>query len=569
MKYFPISTALRKTIRGYSLSKFRQDALAAFVVSLVALPLSMALAIAVGLPPQHGLYTAIVAGIIVPLLGGSIWQVSGPTAAFVVVLAPIVSEHGLRGMIWSGIIAGFMLILMGGARLGRLINYIPYPVTTGFTSGIAVVLITISLNDFFGLDIAILKGEFIDKLGLIINNFGNFHPFTFGIGLTTLLLLWLSNRFISCLPGAIIAVFAGTILAMIGQHLGFEIETIGSKFDYISATGILKDGIPPYPPSLHLPTTIAGQLFTIPSIVELRSFLFPALAIAILAAIESLLSATVADSMAGTKHDPNAELTGIGIGNIFAAFATGIPAAGAISRTITCLNNGAKTPLASSIHAILIMLYVMLLAPYINYIPMAILSALLINTAVRMSHYKQFIRTFQVAHRSDIIVLLTCFFLTVFVDMVAGVGVGIICAAFLLIHRVQGMMKTEVSGNIDIKSSPKKLPQGVMYYSISGPLFFGSIEKAFDRYHFTHDYVNSLLLDLRNVPFIDMTGLVALRTMLEAIAHEERRVYIIINNDAMLARIQKKLSKYNVHHYVQFYDTYKQALTASKAKHIN
>lgn len=551
----PLATALRQSLKEYNFSVLRHDLLAAFVVSLVALPLSMALAIAVGLPPQHGIYTAIVAGIIVPLLGGSIWQVSGPTAAFVVILAPIVSEHGLRGIVWAGLLAGVILLGMGFARMGRLINYVPYPVTTGFTAGIAVVLATLSLNDFLGLGIETLEGEFIEKLSIIASHLSSLDPYTLAVGAVTLLLLFTANRMIRFLPSAIIAMLAGTGLALLFNAMGHDVITIGSKFSYLSENGETIAGIPPYPPTLGLPTFAAGKLLTIPSLEEFRLLLFPAFAIAILAAIESLLSATVADSMAGTKHNPNAELNAIGAGNILSALAAGIPATGAIARTATAINNGARTPLASSIHAVFIMLYVLLLAPYIGYIPMAALAALLIHTAYRMSHYRQFLRTLQIAPRSDIIVLLVCFTLTVFIDMVVGVGVGMICAAFLLINRITELTQIEVEGNGEGRTSNLKLPQGTMLYRIRGPLFFGTIEKAFDRYNFTHDFTNRLILDIRDVPFIDMTGLVALKSMLTSIAHEGRPVHIICNAPDVTNKIQKKIADHQVREHVAFHDS--------------
>lgn len=560
-KTFPLATALRKSMRSYSISAFRQDLLAAFVVSLVALPLSMALAIAVGLPPQHGIYTAVVAGIIVPLLGGSVWQVSGPTAAFVVILAPIVSQYGLRGIIWAGILAGIILIGMGFTRIGRLINYVPYPVTTGFTAGIAVVLATLSLNDFLGLGIAKLEGEFIEKVGLIASHFPAFQPATFAVGALTLLLLFTANRVVRFLPSAIIAIVAGTLLALLFSHFGYDVTTIGSKFSYTAANGETLPGIPPYPPMLSLPTFSEGSLFTIPSLDEFRVLLFPALAIAILAALESLLSATVADSMAGTRHDPDAELNAIGIGNMLSALASGIPATGAIARTATAINNGAKSPLASSIHAVLILVYVLLLAPYISYVPMAALAALLIHTAYRMSHYRQFIRVLQIAPRSDVIVLLACFTLTVFIDMVAGVGVGMVCAAFLLINRITELTQIEVEGNGAETDAARVLPKGALLYRIRGPLFFGTIEKAFDRYRFTHDYINRFILDIRDVPFIDMTGLVAMKSMLASLAHEQRQVFILCDTPEVQEKIEKKISGHHVRPHVHFYPN----LEAAKA----
>ncbi len=552
---FPLSTALRQTLDSYNLAKFRHDLLAAFVISLVALPLSMALSIAVGLPPQHGLYTAIVAGVVVPLLGGSIWQVSGPTAAFIVILAPIVSEHGLRGIIWAGMLAGIILIFMGFARIGRLINYVPYPVTTGFTAGIAVVLATISLNDFLGLNIANLDGEFIHKIELLYNHLPVLNPFTLIVGAVTLVLMFTAKHVVSFLPSAIIAIFVGTLLSILFNGMGHDVATIGSKFSYIASDGVSVSGIPPYPPYLSLPTFVDGSLFTVPSMAEFRTLLFPALAIAILAALESLLSATVADSMTGTKHNPNAELNAIGFGNILSALAAGIPATGAIARTATAINNGATSPFASSIHAVLIMIYVIILAPYISYVPMAALSALLIHTAYRMSHYKQFIRTLQIAPRGDVIVLLVCFTLTVFIDMVAGVGVGMVCAAFMLINRITELTNIEVEGSIDgFNTSSHNLPKNTMLYRITGPLFFGTIEKAFDRYNFTHDHIDHLILDISGVPFVDMTGLVAIKSMLSSIANKDRQVYIICNISDVSDKIKRKTKDLSNRDCVHFYE---------------
>lgn len=431
------SIALREQIKQYSLATFKKDLLAAFVVSLIALPLSMALAIAVGLPPQQGIYTAIIAGFIIPLLGGSNWQVSGPTAAFVVILAPIVADFGLRGIIWANIFAGFILIAMGLARLGRFIRYIPEPVIIGFTAGIAVVLGALSLNDFLGLGIK-LEGHTLEKVGLILKHLSLLNSCAFLIGCITLLLLLTAHRLIRGVPSAIIAVGVATLLATIFSYCGYDIPTVGSVFSYYDHEGHQLPGIPPYLPSLHVPFFSQNNLFSIPSFQELKTLLFPALTIAILAALESLLSAMVADNMTGTKHTPNTELNALGIGNILSALAAGIPATGAIARTASNINNGAKTPLAAAMHALFIMLYVLFFSAYINYIPMTALAAILIYTAYRMSHHKQFFNMIKKAPQADVIVLLVCFLLTVFIDMVVGIGVGMICAMLLNYPRRTG-----------------------------------------------------------------------------------------------------------------------------------
>lgn len=542
----PLATALRQSLKTYSLNTFKQDFFAALVVSLMALPLSMALSIAVGLPPQYGLYTAIVAGIVTPIFGGSMNQVSGPTAAFVVILAPIVAELGLRGIVWAGFLAGVFLLMMGWGRLGRLINYIPYPVTTGFTAGIAVVLIVLSLNDFLGLNAGQLSGTFIEKVTVLVQHLPQISWAQTSIGVVSLTLLFVSGRYIRFVPAAVISMLVAVGMTLFFQHQGIEIATIGNRFE---------GGLPGLAPSLHWPTFVPDQIMTWPSWEEWEKLLAPAFTIAMLAALESLLSATVADSLAGTKHQPNAELNGIGLGNIFSAFALGIPATGAIARTATNIQNGAKTPLAAVMHAVFILIYVLLLAPYINYLPMAGLSALLIHAGYRMSHVKQFVRTIAVAPRSDTVVLLVCFLLTVFVDMVMGVSVGIICAAFLLMRRFMDLTHAEVETAEEFTEQKKPLPPGALLYRISGPLFFGTIEKAFDRYEFIHDFTTDFILDISKVPFVDMTGLVALLSMFKSIANEHRQIHVICGVQKVCDQIKQKIKREQIAAYVHFYSS--------------
>lgn len=551
MASFPLSTALKSSLRGYRADTFRADALAALVVALVALPLSMALSIAVGLPPQHGLYTAIAAGIVTPLLGGARLQVSGPTAAFVVILAPIVNEFGLRGIIWSGLMAGIILLFLGFSKLGRLINYVPYPVTTGFTSGIAVVLGVLSLNDFLGLGLSLPVEGFIPKLTMIMTHLGQFHSHEFAVGLTALFFLFYAPRLLPSVPSAIVAMLLATLLALILAEYGYPVETIARRFSYLTPDGHSAAGIPPYPPTLHLPGISGDPLFALPTLAEFRLWLFPALTIAVLAALESLLSATVADSMSGTRHDPNAELNGIGIGNILSALCAGIPATGAIARTATMINAGGKTPLASSMHAALILLFMLLLAPFIGYIPMSALAGLLIFTSYRMSHWHQFLRTLTIAPGSDRFVLLTCFLLTVFVDMVAGVGVGMIAAAFLLLKRVIDITHVELEAP-EVETDGVRTPEGTLYYRIRGPLFFGTAEKAFDQSLFAPEHIHTLILDLSAVPFIDMTGMVALKSLLGTVATPHRRVRITGAKQEVRESIRKKMTGHPAWEFVAF-----------------
>lgn len=536
---FLLATAFSDRLSGYNLSTFRHDLIAGFVVSLLALPLAMALSIAVGLPPQHGIYTAIAAGIITPLLGGSIMQVSGPTAAFVVIVAPIVAEHGLHGLIWCELIAGILLIAMGMARLGRYVHFIPYPVTTGFTAGIAVVIATLSLNDFLGLGIKSLSGTYLEKASAIVEHLPSLNPYECAVGMVTLLAIIGFGRISRKLPAAIVGMAAGTLLAWLFQENGHTIATIGSRFTYTLLGGGVGHGIPPYPPEIKLPHGMDSFLL---SFAELRTLLVPAMVVAALAALESLLSATVADGMANTRHNPNAELNGIGIGNIASALVGGIPATGAIARTAVNIHSGARTPIASSIHGILILVYVLLLAPYISHIPMAALAALLLHTAYRMSHFHQFVRTIAIAPRSDTIVLLVCFTLTVFIDMVAGVTAGFILASLLFMKHISDLTQIDLA---DASMPPVDrrqyaLPADTMIYRINGPLFFGTVEKAYDRYNFIHDHINKLIIDLERVPMVDMTGLVAMKSMLLSIAREGREV-ILCGRREITDKILQKL----------------------------
>lgn len=538
----PIAIAFRNSLkRGYRFDTFKSDLKAGLVVSLVALPLAMALAIAVGLPPQHGIYTAIVAGIVVPLLGGSGVQVSGPTAAFVVIVAPIVSEHGLRGLMIATVLAGLIMLAMGVAKLGRYINYIPYPVTTGFTSGIAVVIGTLALNDFLGLGIAELQGAYIDKVSAIIAHIPTLYWPEALVGAVSLLVIATSGRLIPAIPSPVVGIGIGTALAYyLQQHYGFDIKTIGTQFSYMVGD-VQVAGIPPFPPVLHLPE--ASGLFAWPTWEELSPLWVPALVIAALGALESLLSATVADGIAGTKHHPNAELVGIGVGNVLSAMAAGIPATGAIARTAANIHSGARTPLAAVFHALFILAYVVALAPYLSYVPMAALAALLLHVAYRMSHWRQFLRTLQIAPRADIIVLVACFGFTVFIDMVAGVTVGVVLACFLLVQRVAHLTHADITHGPNQrhhKLRALELPEDVLVYHINGALFFATVEKALDRAMFIQGHINTLILDMESVPLIDMSGLVAMKTLILDMQKKDVRI-ILCGQPAVTDRILAKL----------------------------
>ncbi len=506
--------ALRAALReGYTLATFRADLMAGLVVGMVALPLSMALAIAVGVPPQHGIYTAIVAGGLVAVLGGSRTQVTGPTAAFVVILAPIVVRFGVAGLLLSGLLAGLVLVAMGLFRMGKLIEFIPHPVTTGFTAGIALVIAVLQLKDLLGLRLAHNPAHFAEQVKAMIEAGGTVSPWELGVGLFTLLLLLVIPRLTRRVPAPLLALSAAAVLAAaLSRFGGVEISTIASRF-HAEIGGRLIDGIPQLPPLPLLPWLApgpGGQPLQL-SLATLRALLPSAFAIAVLGAIESLLSAVVADGMARTRHDPDAELLAIGIGNLVTPFFGGIPATGAIARTATNIRSGGRTPISAVIHALTILAAVLLLAPALGFLPMTSLAALLILVAWNMSEAKHFVHTVKVAPRSDVAVLLTCFGLTVFTDMVIGVGVGMGLAALLFMRRMAVVTEAGLMGETETPL-PGPLPAGVAVYRVSGPLFFGAAQKAMGALSAIAERDRVVIFWLEQVPAMDSTGMVALES---------------------------------------------------------
>jgi len=514
------AVALREALReGYEASTLRADLLAGSVVGIVALPLSMALAIATGVAPQHGLYTAIVAGALIALLGGSRVQVSGPTAAFVVVLVPVVHRFGLGGLLLATLMAGGLLVTMGLARMGRLIEFVPYPVTTGFTAGIAVVIATLQVKDLLGLTVEAMPEHFPERVEALVRALPTLRPADLAIGLFSLAVLLLWPRLTRRVPAPLVALGVAAVLAWaLARWLpGFEVATIATRFG----------GIPQRPPLPGLPWHGAGPGGE-PLVVSLRLLreLVPvAFAIAMLGAIESLLSAVVADGMTGQKHDPDAELVAQGIGNLVAPFFGGFAATGAIARTATNIRSGARSPIASLVHAAFLLAAVLLLAPLLGYLPMASLAALLLLVAWNMSEREHFLHMLRVAPRSDVAVLLSCFVLTVVFDMVVAVGVGIVFAALLFMRRM-----SEVSGMRLVDEHPleleRPLPKGVLLYEVAGPLFFGAAQQAMQTLKAVEPEARVVILDLRSVPAIDATGLVALESAFERL-HKDG-VFVIL-----------------------------------------
>ncbi|HYF51223.1 MAG TPA: SulP family inorganic anion transporter [Planctomycetota bacterium] len=530
---------------------------AGIIVGIVALPLSIALAIAVGARPESGLYTAIVAGGLIAALGGSRTQVSGPTAAFIVILAPILTEHGELGLMVAGLMAGIMLILMGLSGLGSLIKYVPYPVTTGFTTGIAVTIATIQIKDVFGLkvthehityahktitieghtgdfvekvvrDVPGLPDHFHEKVQALYHGFLNTSSDTILhtaaiAGLTLAVLILYPHLLPSVarkIPAPLIAVLLSVAATLAtAQCLGWDVETIGKRF------GEIPRGLPSFNSALF--SEFSWNFDT------LNALLMPAIAIAMLGAIESLLSAVVADGMAGTKHDSNTELIGQGIGNVCSPLFGGIAATGAIARTATNIRNGARSPVASITHALTLLLIMVAFAPYAKYIPMAALGAILLVVSYNMAELKHF-RHLLRAPTSDMIVLLTCFLLTVFTDMVIAVVVGMILAALLFMKRMSEITSVDPlsspTSDVEMQShaiSPADIPRGVTIYSVDGPFFFGASEKAITAMETVGSSTRVVIMRLNRVPAMDATGLYALEKVFEHL--QRRKVHLVIS----------------------------------------
>lgn len=528
---FRFFTALREKLReGYGFSDFRADLMSGAVVGLVAIPLAMALAIASGVAPQAGLYTVVIAGMAVALLGGSRFQVTGPTAAFVVILAPITHHYGLSGLLIAGLMAGILLLAMGFFGLGYLIQFIPHPVTTGFTSGIAVVIATIQLKDFFGLQNVAESETYFSRLRALYQARSSWSTAETAVAISTLslLVLWpkIKSSFTKKIPAPLVALGLATVAVLLLKKWlpDLSVATIGSRFSHF-VDGVSVAGIPQSPPSFVLPwrlpsadgTPIAMSWSLIESLIP------AAFAIAILGAIESLLSAVVADGLAGTRHDPNAEIMALGAGNILCPFFGGIAATGAIARTATNIRYGAKSPFSAVVHALFTLIVILAFAPYVSLLPMSALAALLVLVAYNISDIRGFMHIVKVAPRSDVFVLVTCFALTVVFDMVIGVSAGIILSAVLFMHR----MSTVTSGkplheaHDLVKESPSKQ---IMFYEIAGPLFFGAGERAVSALQQVSKDVKMIIFLMESVPHMDITGLVALESAVEQLHSKGKKV---------------------------------------------
>ena len=488
---------LLSSLKSYDKSQFVKDVTAGIIVAIIALPLSIALALASGVGPEAGIFTAIVAGFVISALGGSSVQIAGPTAAFATIVAGIVAHDGMDGLIVATILAGIFLILMGLCHFGSLIKFIPFTITTGFTSGIAVTIVIGQLKDFFGLTYpnGVKPIETVEKFEAVINNFSTINVDAVIVGGVSLAILIIAPYIFKRIPGSLLAVIAGILMV---QFLPLKVNTIGNLYTISNAL-----------PSLRFPSL---------SLNIIQNALPNALTIAVLAAIESLLSCVVADGMINGKHRSDMELVAQGAGNIASALFGGIPATGAIARTAANIKNGGKTPIAGMVHSITLVIVLVVLMPYAGMIPMPTIAAILFIVAYNMCQWRTFVNLVKTAPKSDVIVLVTSFVLTVIFDLVVAIEVGMVLACLLFIKRMSE--ETKVNGwtyvdedTPDVDEHLQKLPLQIRVYEISGPLFFGAasvIEEIAVK-----DFTNCLVLRMRSVPALDSTALNALKDLVQ------------------------------------------------------
>ena len=498
-------------MKNYTREQFIKDIIAGLIVAIIALPLSIALAIASGVNPEQGLYTAIIAGFFISFLGGSRVQIGGPTAAFVVIIYGIIAEHGIPGLIIATLLAGVMLILMGLFHFGDLIKFIPKTITIGFTLGIAIGIVVGQIKDFLGLNMGAVPAEFLTKLVAYSHNLGSINYITLAIGILALLIQIFWPKVSKKIPGSLVAIIVTTLLVAIFK---LPVKTIGDLYT-------IKAGLP----SFSMPVL---------SFSLVREMILPAFTIAMLAAIESLLSAVVSDGMIGSKHKSNAELVGQGVGNILSALFGGIPATGAIARTAANVKNGGRTPVAGMVHALTLLLILLFLMPYASYIPMSCLAAILIIVGYNMSGWRTFVRIIKTAPKSDIAVLIITFLLTLFFDLVIAIEFGMVLAAFLFLKRMSDIAEvrqwTYIGSSEDEKLSEdvdlKYVPKNTIVYEVFGALFFGAANVFTSFKH--EEGKNVLILRMRNVPVMDISGVESLEEILETC--KKRNLTLILSH---------------------------------------
>ena len=518
MKGFVFKPRLFSTLRNYNRQTFMADLMAGIIVGIVALPLAIAFGIASGVTPEKGIITAIVAGFLISAFGGTKIQIGGPTGAFIVIVYGIIQEYGMSGLAIATFMAGIFLLLLGIFRLGTIIKYIPYPIVVGFTSGIALTIFTTQVKDLFGLTIeGGIPADFIAKWGVYLQNFATIDPWCTGVGILSIIIIAVTPKFSKVIPGSLIAIVVMTaaVFFLKQNGMGASIETIGDRFSISSEI-----------PEAALPA-INWEV--------IKKLISPAITIALLGAIESLLSAAVADGYIGDRHNSNQELIGQGIANIVTPIIGGIPATGAIARTMANINNGGKTPIAGIVHAVVLLLIFLFLMPLAQYIPMSCLAGVLVIVSYNMSGWRTFREMFN-NPKSDVSVLLTTFLLTVIFDLTYAIEYGLILACLLCMRRMAettqvSVIIDEIDPNADTDADTHEehlaVPEGVEVYEINGPYFFGIANKFEEMMaDLGNDRPKVRIIRMRKVPFIDSTGLHNLENLISMSKKENIKVIL-------------------------------------------
>ena len=533
MKTFSLKPQLLTSLKTYNRQTLTADIMAGIIVGIVALPLAIAFGIASGVTPEKGIITAIISGFIISLLGGSKVQIGGPTGAFIVIIYGIIQKYGIEGLMIATVMAGVFLLLFGLLKLGTIIKYIPYPIVVGFTSGIAVTIFTTQIKDLFGLTIESVPSDFIEKWGCYISHFSTADLWCSIVGILSVVIIALTPKVSKKIPGSLVAIIVMTVAALIlKNYFGVTtIETIGDRFSVSSAI-----------PDAHMPTMTWDTI---------KSLVAPALTIAVLGAIESLLSATVADGVIGAHHNSNTELVAQGLANIASPIFGGIPATGAIARTMTNINNGGKTPVSGIVHAIVLLLIFLFFMPLAKYIPMACLAGVLVIVSYGMSGWRSFLALMK-NPKSDVTVLLITFFLTIIFDLTVAIEVGLIIACLLFMKRVSEITNVKaVTDEINEESDMIKdnaehltIPEGVEVYEINGPYFFGAGNKFEEVMAAFGDRPKVRIIRMRKVPFVDSTGIHNLTNLCE-MSHNEG-IEVVLSG--VCEKVHKQLEK------ARFYD---------------
>ena len=530
MKALEFRPKLLDTLRNYNRKSFMTDLMAGVIVGIVALPLAIAFGIASGVTPEKGIITAIVAGLIISVLGGSKVQIGGPTGAFIIIIYGIIQQYGIEGLAIATFMAGIFLVMFGLLHLGTIIKYIPYPIVVGFTSGIAVTIFTTQIKDLFGLQLTSVPADFIEKWIVYVQNMNTTDMWTAIIGIASVVVIAITPRFSKKIPGSLIAIILMTVVALLLKNFAgvSSIETIGDRFSISSEL-----------PEAHVPA------MTWETIKQLVS---PAITIAILGAIESLLSATVADGVIGDHHDSNTELIAQGVANLASPLFGGIPATGAIARTMTNINNGGRTPIAGIIHAGVLLLIFLFLMPLAQYIPMACLAGVLVVVSYGMSGWRSFLALMK-NPKSDVTVLIITFLLTIIFDLTVAIEVGLIIACLLFMRRMSEttdvkVISDEIDPNLESELSSGNLehltiPQGVEVYEINGPYFFGAGNRFEEIMASFGDRPKVRIIRMRKVPFVDSTGIHNLTNL--CIMSKKEGIHIVLSgvNEKVNAQLQK------------------------------